>query len=210
MDKTHRATLSGPPQVAKCVRGLDPVQSVCTCLYSRSPAERRRPRTNSGLVVLGPHPWGFRTWGRPNHTSPGSLNRGPRWGVTSTESKYWSGMRGHPSPASPSLQKDSPGPGTAQAPWKSPWISQQRPRPAGGIPDPRLPPGGSHGDTGKPSPEPTQGPGHLACWTPPQRSHVPLVVKNPPAKTRVQFLGQGDPLEKEMAIPSSILAQRIS
>ena len=174
------------------------------------PQNRGGPRTNSGLVVLGPRQWGFRTWGRPNHTSPGSLNRGPRWGVTSTESKYWSGMRGHPSPASPSLQKDSPGPGTAQAPWRSPWISQQRPHPAGSIPDPRLPPGGSHGDTGKPSPELTQGPGHLACWTPPQRSNVLLVVKNPPAKTRVQFLGQEDPLEKEIAIPSSILAQRIS
>ena len=36
-------------------------------------------------------------------------------------------------------------------------------------------------------------------------------VKNLPAmqETRVQFLGQGDPLEKEMAIHSSILAWRI-
>lgn len=48
MDKTHRATLSGPPQVAKCVRGLDPVQSVCTCLYSRSPPEQRRPKDQLG------------------------------------------------------------------------------------------------------------------------------------------------------------------
>ena len=190
--------------------GWTPSRACARACTLGQPQNRGGPRTNSGLVVLGPRQWGFRTWGRPNHTSPGSLNRGPRWGVTSTESKYWSGMRGHPSPASPSLQKDSPGPGTAQAPWRSPWISQQRPRPAGSIPDPRLPPGGSHGDTGKPSPELTQGPGHLACWTPPQRSNVLLVVKNPPAKTRVQFLGQEDPLEKEIAIPSSILAQRIS
>ena len=37
------------------------------------------------------------------------------------------------------------------------------------------------------------------------------MVKNPPAKqeTWVQFLGQEDPLEKEMAIHSSILAWRI-
>ena len=167
---------------------------------------RGGPRTNSGTGGPVATPMGLQDPGRPNHTSPESLNRGPRWGVTSTESKYWSGMRGHPSPASPSLQKDSPGPGTARAPWKGPWISQQRPCPAGGIPDPRLPPGGSHGDTGKPSPEPTQGPGHLACWTPPQRSHVALAVKNPPAKTRVHFLGQEDPLEKEMPIPSSTLA----
>ena len=36
-------------------------------------------------------------------------------------------------------------------------------------------------------------------------------VKNPPAKeeTRVQFLGQEDPLEKGMATHSSILAWRI-
>ena len=44
---------------------------------------------------------------------------------------------------------------------------------------------------------------------------VPLVgqtVKNLPAmqQTRVQFLGQEDPLEKEMATHSSILAWRIS
>ena len=37
------------------------------------------------------------------------------------------------------------------------------------------------------------------------------VVKNPPAKqeTQVQSLGQEDPLEKEMATHSSILAWRI-
>ena len=37
------------------------------------------------------------------------------------------------------------------------------------------------------------------------------VVKNPPARqgTWVQSLGQGDPLEEEMAAPSSILAWRI-
>jgi len=37
------------------------------------------------------------------------------------------------------------------------------------------------------------------------------VVKNPPAKweMRVQFLGQEDPLEKEMATHSRILAQEI-
>ena len=37
------------------------------------------------------------------------------------------------------------------------------------------------------------------------------VVKNPPAKqeTRVQTLGQEDPLEKEMATHSSILAEEI-
>ena len=36
-------------------------------------------------------------------------------------------------------------------------------------------------------------------------------VKNPPAKqgARIEFLGQEDPLEKEMAIHSSILAWRI-
>ena len=36
-------------------------------------------------------------------------------------------------------------------------------------------------------------------------------VKNPPAmqETKVQSLGREDPLEKEMAIHSSILAQRI-
>ena len=36
-------------------------------------------------------------------------------------------------------------------------------------------------------------------------------VKNLPAmqETRVRFLGQGDPLEKEMAIHSSVLAWRI-
>ena len=41
------------------------------------------------------------------------------------------------------------------------------------------------------------------------------MVKNPPAKqkmqeTQVQFLGQEDPLEEEMANHSSILAWRIS
>ena len=38
-----------------------------------------------------------------------------------------------------------------------------------------------------------------------------LVVKNPPAvqEMRVQSLGQEDPLEKEMAIHSSVLAWRI-
>ena len=37
------------------------------------------------------------------------------------------------------------------------------------------------------------------------------VIKNPPAKqeTQVQSLDQADPLEKEMAIHSSILAQEI-
>ena len=41
---------------------------------------------------------------------------------------------------------------------------------------------------------------------------VAQMVKRLPAmqETWVQSLGQGDPLEKEMAIPSSILAQRIS
>ena len=41
-------------------------------------------------------------------------------------------------------------------------------------------------------------------------SLVPQTVKCLPAmqETRVQFLGQEDPLEKEMAIPSSILAWR--
>ena len=38
------------------------------------------------------------------------------------------------------------------------------------------------------------------------------LVKNPPAmqETLVRFLGQEDPLEKEMATHSSILARRIS
>ena len=38
-----------------------------------------------------------------------------------------------------------------------------------------------------------------------------LAVKNPPAmqETQVLFLGQGDPLEKEMATHSSILAWKI-
>ena len=37
------------------------------------------------------------------------------------------------------------------------------------------------------------------------------MVKNPPAmqETRVRFLGMEDPLEKEMAVHSSILAWRI-
>ena len=46
-----------------------------------------------------------------------------------------------------------------------------------------------------------------------QASQVVLVVKNPPANAGdardVCFLGQGDPLEKEMATHSSILAWRI-
>ena len=43
-------------------------------------------------------------------------------------------------------------------------------------------------------------------------SLVALMVKNLPAmqETQVQSLGQEDPLEKEMAIHSSVLAQRIS
>ena len=43
-------------------------------------------------------------------------------------------------------------------------------------------------------------------------SLVAQMVKNRPAmqETRVQFLGQEDPLEKEMATHSSILAWRIS
>ena len=46
-------------------------------------------------------------------------------------------------------------------------------------------------------------------------SQVVLVVKNLPAnagdiETQVQFLGQKDPLEKGMAIYSSVLAWRIS
>ena len=42
-------------------------------------------------------------------------------------------------------------------------------------------------------------------------SLVAQLVKNPPAmqETRVQFLGQEDPLEKEMAIHSSTLAWKI-
>ena len=42
-------------------------------------------------------------------------------------------------------------------------------------------------------------------------SLIAQLVKNLPAmqKTRVQFLGQEDPLEKEMATHSSILAWRI-
>ena len=42
-------------------------------------------------------------------------------------------------------------------------------------------------------------------------SSIAQWVKNPPAmqETQVQFLGQKDPLEKEMATHSSILAQRI-
>ena len=42
-------------------------------------------------------------------------------------------------------------------------------------------------------------------------SLVAQSVKNLPAvqETRVQFLGQGDPLEKEMATHSSILAWKI-
>ena len=42
-------------------------------------------------------------------------------------------------------------------------------------------------------------------------SLVALMVKNLPAmqETQVQSLGQEDPLEKEMAIHSSVLAQRI-
>ena len=34
-------------------------------------------------------------------------------------------------------------------------------------------------------------------------------IKNPPADTRVQSLGQEDPLEKEMAIHSTILSWEI-
>ena len=42
-------------------------------------------------------------------------------------------------------------------------------------------------------------------------SLVAQMIKNLPAlwETWVQFLGQGDPLEKDMATPSSILAWRI-
>ena len=42
-------------------------------------------------------------------------------------------------------------------------------------------------------------------------SLIVQLVKNPPAmqETQVQFLGWGDPLEKEMATHSSILAWRI-
>ena len=36
------------------------------------------------------------------------------------------------------------------------------------------------------------------------------MVKNPPAKLWVQFLGQEDPLEYQLAIHSSILAWKIS
>ena len=48
---------------------------------------------------------------------------------------------------------------------------------------------------------------HRGGWA----SLVVQMVKNPPAmqETKVQPLGQEDPLEKEMAIHSSILAQRI-
>ena len=44
-----------------------------------------------------------------------------------------------------------------------------------------------------------------------QISVVAQMVKNPPAmqETRVRFLGMEDPLEKEMAVHSSILAWRI-
>ena len=40
---------------------------------------------------------------------------------------------------------------------------------------------------------------------------MPQTVKNPPAmqETRVQSLGREDPLEKEMATPSSILTWEI-
>ena len=42
-------------------------------------------------------------------------------------------------------------------------------------------------------------------------SLIPQLVKNLPAmqETQVQFLGQEDPLEKEMATHSSILAWKI-
>ena len=45
-----------------------------------------------------------------------------------------------------------------------------------------------------------------------QASLIAQLVKNPPAmqETWVRFLGQEDPLEKEMATHSSILAWRIS
>ena len=48
---------------------------------------------------------------------------------------------------------------------------------------------------------------HRGGWA----SLVVQRVKNPPAmqETKVQSLGREDPLEKEMAIHSSILAQRI-
>ena len=51
---------------------------------------------------------------------------------------------------------------------------------------------------------------HAARWVV-EFCYCGSVVKNPPAKqeTQVQFLGQEDPLEKEMATPSSILAWRI-
>ena len=45
----------------------------------------------------------------------------------------------------------------------------------------------------------------------PRASLVAQTVKNPPTmkETWIQFLGQEDPLEKEMATHSSILAWRI-
>ena len=43
----------------------------------------------------------------------------------------------------------------------------------------------------------------------PWASLVAQTVKNPPAETWVRSLGQEDPLEKGMAIHSSILAWRI-
>ena len=51
----------------------------------------------------------------------------------------------------------------------------------------------------------------LCNWLPHVASLVGQGVKNLPAmqKTRVQSLGQADPLEKEMATHSSILAWRI-
>ena len=57
--------------------------------------------------------------------------------------------------------------------------------------------------------------GIFVCTSPPTYTHraslVEQLVKNPPAvqETRVRILGQADPLEKEMAAHSSILAWRI-
>ena len=53
--------------------------------------------------------------------------------------------------------------------------------------------------------------GHHRKYLATQASLVAQTVKRPPAmwETRVRFLGQEDPLEKEMAIHSSILAWKI-
>ena len=58
---------------------------------------------------------------------------------------------------------------------------------------------------------PECGAGHMPGTLVPRASPVGSVVKNPPvnAGARVRFLGREAPLEKEMAVHSSILARRI-